>query len=113
MDGRRSTYIGESGKNGHCRIFKHQSKKFEVQKELAFYKHMMQAHPDVYQSSDELEVHFDFVVIKVLNSHFNSLTLFQDRMVLPINCENHHRERGGWKWLISQPKGLGSPEAIP
>ena len=69
LDGRRSTYIGESGKNGHCRILEHQgtfrSKKFEVQKESAFYKHMMQAHPDVYKSSDELEVHFDFEVIKV------------------------------------------------
>ena len=69
LDGRRSTYIGESGKNGHCRILEHQSKfrskKLDVKEESAFYKHMALAHSDIYKTGDELEVHFNFEVLKV------------------------------------------------
>jgi hypothetical protein len=44
LDGRRNSYIGESGKNGHCRISEHQStfrsKKLEVKNRIG----ILQAH---------------------------------------------------------------------
>jgi hypothetical protein len=69
LDGRQSTYIGETGKNGHCRVLNHQSKfrskTAEVKAESAFYKHIAYAHPELYNDKDELEVHFTFEALKV------------------------------------------------
>ena len=69
VEGRQSTYIGESGKYEYCRILEHQSKyrskKLGVKEESVFYKHMAQAHSDIYKSGDELEVHINLKFLKV------------------------------------------------
>ena len=72
LAGRQSTYIGETGKNGHCRILNHQSKfrskTTKTREESAFYKHIIQAHSELYKENDELETHFNFEVLKVFKT---------------------------------------------
>ena len=55
LDGRQSTYIGETGKYGQC------SKTAEVKAESAFYKRTAYAHPEFYNNKYE----HSFEVLKV------------------------------------------------
>ena len=56
------TYIGETGKNGHCKVVNNQikfsAKSFTVREESAFYKHIVQAHHEQYTEGDKLEKHY-------------------------------------------------------
>ena len=69
LDGRQSSYVGETGKNGHVRILNHQgkfrSKSIKVREESAFYKHIANSHQAKYSEGDELEQHFVFKILKV------------------------------------------------
>ena len=81
---------------------------------------MARACPDIYKSGDELEVHFNFEVLRVFKLSLERevdegvrIVMHTGVLLNSINCPNNHRKKGGQNRLTSQPKDIGSPEASP
>ena len=54
----------------------------KIKEESAFYKHIAQAHSDLYIEGDELEKHFNFEVLKVFKFPLDREVYEGVRMVL-------------------------------